>query len=67
MPYWWIGHQYDYQKICNNLEKFKKKPRIVYTGSGAHFDVRNKVGQKDDFEHVVKFIIDNRHKYQFVF
>lgn len=67
MPYWWIGHQYDYQKICNNFDKFKKKPRIVYAGSGAHFDMKNKVGQKDDFEHVVKFIIDNRHKYQFVF
>jgi hypothetical protein len=67
MPYWWIGHQYDYQKICNSFDKFKKKPRIVYAGSGAHFDMKNAVGQKDDFEHVVKFIIDNRHKYQFVF
>jgi hypothetical protein len=67
MPYWWIGHQYDYQKICNNFDKFKRKPRIVYAGSGAHFDMKNAVGQKDDFEHVVKFIIDNRHKYQFVF
>lgn len=67
MPYWWIGHQYDYQKICNNFDKFKKKPRIVYAGSGAHFDMKNAVGQKDDFEHVLKFIIDNRHKYQFVF
>lgn len=67
MPYWWIGHQYDYQKICNNFDKFKKKPRIVYAGSGAHFDMKNAVNQKDDFEHVLKFIIDNRHKYQFVF
>jgi hypothetical protein len=67
MPYWWIGHQYDYQKICNSFDKFKKKPRIVYAGSGAHFDMKNAVGQKDDFEHVVKFIVDNRHKYQFVF
>jgi len=66
-PYWWIGHQYNYQKICDNFLKFKKKPRIVYAGSGAHFDVKNIAGQKDDFEHVVKFIIDNRHKYQFVF
>jgi hypothetical protein len=67
MPYWWIGHQYNYQNICNNFDKFKKKPRIVYAGSGAHFDMKNNVGQKDDFEHVVKFIVDNRHKYQFVF
>ena len=67
MPYWWIGHQYDYRKICDSLEKYKKKPRIVYAGSGAHFDMKNVVGQKDDFEHVLKFIIDNRFKYQFVF
>jgi len=29
--------------------------------------MKNKVGQQDDFSHVLKFIIDNRHKYQFVF
>jgi hypothetical protein len=67
MPHWWIGHQYDYRKICDNFEKFKKKPRIVYAGSGAHFDVKNLAGGQDDFSHVVKFIVDNRHKYQFVF
>jgi hypothetical protein len=67
MPYWWIGHQYNYSKICNNLDQFKKKPRIVYAGSGAHFDMKNVVDQKDDFSHVIKFIVDNRHKYQFVF
>lgn len=66
-PYSWIGHQYDYRKICDNFEKFKKKPRIVYAGSGAHFDMKNVTGQKDDFTHVLKFIIDNRFKYQFVF
>jgi glycosyltransferase involved in cell wall biosynthesis len=67
MPHWWIGHQYDYRKICDNFEKFKKRPRIVYAGSGAHFDVRGNAGGQDDFTHVLKFIIDNRHKYQFVF
>ena len=67
MPHWWIGHQYDYRKICDNFEKFKKKPRIVYAGSGAHFDVRGKSAGQDDFSHVLQFIIDNRQKYQFVF
>jgi hypothetical protein len=66
-PYWWIGHQYDYRRIINSFDKNKKKPRIVYSGSGAHFDVGNKTGQQDDFSHVLKFVIDNRHKYQFVF
>lgn len=67
MPHWWIGHQYDYRKICDNFEKFKKKPRVVYAGSGAHFDVKGKAGGQDDFTHIIKFIVDNRHKYQFVF
>lgn len=67
MPHWWIGHQYDYRAICDNLDKNKKKPRIVYAGSGAHFDVKGNAGGQDDFSHILKFIIDNRHKYQFVF
>jgi len=67
MPYSWIGYQYDYKKILSTFEKNKKKPRIVYAGSGAHFDMKNQNGQQDDFSHVIKFIVDNRHKYQFVF
>lgn len=67
MPHWWIGHQYNQNKIYAAFDKNKKKPRIVYAGSGAHFDVGNKNGQQDDFSHVLKFIIDNRSKYQFVF
>jgi hypothetical protein len=66
-PEWWIGPHYNYNKIVQNFEKNKNKPRILYSGSGAHFDVKNVTGQQDDFSHVLKFIIDNRHKYQFVF
>lgn len=66
-PEWWIGHSYDYKKVIANYDKHKKKPRIVYSGSGAHFDMNNKTGQQDDFTHVLKFIVDNIDKYQFVF
>jgi hypothetical protein len=66
-PYWWIGHHYNYREIVDNFDKNKKKPRIVYAGSGAHFDVGNKTEQQDDFTHVIKFITDNVDKYQFVF
>jgi hypothetical protein len=66
-PEWWIGHSYDCKKVIANYDKNKKKPRIVYSGSGAHFDVNNKTGQQDDFTHVLKFIVDNIDKYQFVF
>jgi hypothetical protein len=63
----WIGNYFDPNRINALYDKNKKKPRILYAGSGAHFDVENRVGQKDDFEHVVKAIIDSRHKYQWVF
>lgn len=65
-PQWWIGNHYDlYQKI-NHFETNKNKPRILYSGSGAHFDVNNKCGF-DDFSHVTEFIVDNVDKYQFIF
>jgi len=66
-PFFWMGYLFNHSRICNNLDKHYKKPRILYTGSGAHYDVENKTGGKDDFEHVVKAIIDTRHKYQWVF
>lgn len=66
-PEWWIGHQYNYNKIIKNFDNNKQKPRILYSGSGAHFDMNNATGQQDDFSHVLKFIVDNRHKYQFIF
>ena len=63
----WIGNYFNPDRINQLYDKNKKKPRILYTGSGAHFDVENRVNQKDDFEHVIKAIIDSRHKYQWVF
>jgi hypothetical protein len=64
---YWIGNHFNPDRINALYDKNKKKPRILYAGSGAHFDVENRVGQKDDFEHVIKAIIDSRHKYQWVF
>lgn len=63
----WIGQYFDPNRINALYDKHKKKPRILYAGSGAHFDVDNRTGQKDDFEHVVKAIVDTRSKYQWVF
>jgi len=66
-PKFWLGHFYDEKHISNNYDTYKKKPRILYAGSGAHFDVDNRVGQNDDFAHVVKSISDTVDKYQWVF
>lgn len=66
-PRWWIGNYFSESKVSQNFDKHKKRPRILYSGSGAHFDVDNRVGQKDDFEHVIDVIIKTRFMYRWVF
>jgi len=66
-PYFWIGHYFNKRKRYKVYQTYKQKPRILYSGSGAHFDVDNKNGGRDDFEHMLKFIVDTTHKYQWVF
>ena len=36
-------------------------------GSGAHFDVENRVNQRDDFEHIIRTIYDTHTEFQWVF
>jgi len=67
VPKWWMGQYFNPQRNYDLLLKHKKKPRILYAGSGAHFDVDNKVQGKDDFEDIAKHIIDTRHKYTWIF
>jgi glycosyltransferase involved in cell wall biosynthesis len=70
-PEFWIGRFYRENLIKDNYRKFcctkKAKPRILYPGSGAHFDVDNRVGQDDDFAHVRDVIAKTADKYQWVF
>ena len=66
LPRWWIGNYFNEAKINRDFDNNKKKPRVLYAGAGAHFDVDNKCGY-DDFSHVIKQVIDTRHKYQWVF
>lgn len=66
-PKFWIGNHYDPKWISDSYDQYKKKPRILYAGSGAHFDVDNRVGQDDDFAHVVKAIVDTLDEFQWVF
>ena len=67
IPKWWMDRFYNEKKISDNFDRYQVKPRILYAGSGAHFDVDNRVGQNDDFAHVNQVIVDTRHKYQWVF
>jgi len=66
-PKFWMGNYYDEKRISSNFDEYSSRPRILYAGSGAHFDVDNRVNQNDDFYHVIDAIIKTRKKYQWVF
>lgn len=67
VPYSWMGHLYDPKKIWAAYDKNKRRPRVLYTGSGAHYDVDNKNGGIDDFSHCVDVVRNTVDKYQWVF
>ena len=62
-----MGHQYNEHAIKKAFNKNKKKPRILYTGSGAHYDVDNKTGGKDDLSEVRDYIRKTVDEFQWVF
>ena len=69
-PRFWLDGKYHPDLLEKNYDrhvKKRKKPRILYAGSGAHFDVENKVGYQDDFQHVEKVIRKTCNKIQWVF
>ena len=67
MPKFWLGGRSNINRTMESFEKNKRKPRILYAGSGAHFDVENRTKFKDDFEHVNDVIRNTVDKYQWVF
>ena len=67
VPNGWMGQLFDPRKIHREFENNRRKPRILYTGSGAHYDVDNKTGGKDDLSEVRDFIRATVDKYQWIF
>jgi len=67
VPKFWMDRFYDKTEISVNYENNKKKPRILYCGSGAHFDVDSKVKHRDDFHHVHDVIRKTVTQFQWVF
>jgi len=67
VPDFWMGNLFNGKEVATQFEKNKKKPRILYTGSGAHYDVENKTGGKDDFTLVRDFVRATVDKYQWIF
>ena len=67
MPKFWLGGKSNLNRTMESYDKNKRKPRILYAGSGAHFDVENRTKFRDDFEHVNDVIRRTVDKYQWVF
>jgi len=67
MPKFWLGHYSNPSRTMESYDMHKKKPRILYAGSGAHFDTEQRVKFKDDFYHVNEVIRKTIDKYQWVF
>ena len=67
MPKFWMGNRSNLSRTMESYHKNKRKPRILYAGSGAHFDVDNRNKQRDDFFHVNQVIASTVDKYQWVF
>lgn len=45
----------------------KRKPRICFSCSPSHFDFKNINHGDDDFSEIMPWIMENRHRYEFVF
>jgi hypothetical protein len=68
IPYFWMGHYYNEELILKNYQKHKHKPRILYAGSANHFFSEYcNPNIVDDFYHVREAILENMHRYTFVF
>ena len=65
-PKFWLDRFYNRKRVEELYDRHKKRPRILYAGSGTHIDVINKTGMNDDFAHVVDEIIKARKKFKFV-
>jgi glycosyltransferase involved in cell wall biosynthesis len=68
VPRFWMGELYDEQQKSINYTKSikkRKRPRVLWSGSGAHFDQTGK-SLDDDFGHIIQTVINTRKKYQWV-
>lgn len=65
VPNFWMGRFYDENTLKNNFNKNKKKPRILYPGSGAHY--AGDTTLKDDFSHLVDLVRKTHKEFQWVF
>lgn len=70
MPKFWLDRYYDENKLTKNYTqniKKRKKPRVLYAASGAHFDVAGRNKNQDDFSHIADTVRKTCNEIQWVF
>ena len=67
IPKFWIGNFYNQDQIQNNYERSKQRPRVCWSGSGAHFDVDRRIKGKDDFYHINDVVRKTVNDFRWVF
>ena len=67
MPKFWIDRFYSKQKVAENFDRNKKRPRIGYVGSPTHVNVDMLPGVQDDIDPFVPLIRKTHKEYKWVF
>lgn len=70
MPRHWLDRYYDEDQLAKNYSlniKKRKKPRVLYAASGAHFDVESRNKNQDDFSHIADVVRKTCNEIQWVF
>lgn len=70
MPRSWIDRFYDESVLYKNFDKHvkkRKKPRVLYSASGCHFDTTGYNKYRDDFTHINDIVRSTCNDIQWVF
>jgi len=65
-PRFWFDRYYDEDRLAREYKNNKKRPKVLVTASGTHFDVVNATNQKDDYAHVLQAIMSSRKDFEWI-
>jgi len=67
LPKFWMDRFYSKQKVTENFDRNKKRPRIGYVGSPTHLNVDRVPGLQDDLDPFLPIIRKTCKEYKWVF
>jgi len=67
LPKFWMDRFYSKQRVAENFDRNKKRPRIGYVGSPTHLNVQRLPGVVDDIEPFTDIIRKTYKDYKWVF